>query len=905
MSIMASESEIRNAIEGIRSTPGTFQRLAEDFMCIKYAGEYVGLRPQGRKANDQTIKGYPDAYARLPSGHFLIVEVTVGDWRSHLNDDLVKLSRLGHGAVAEIAFFTMQDADLLLPQSNANANKRLHSEEYYRQELQKLGIPAAGIRFFFMNQIVRELRQPQYAKLLNVLGLPVSVTPFENIDLLPGTNMEPSREEYKTKVIVNRRRLNKVKRCINSHTVSMIVGQSGVGKTTLALNAAHQWAAHLGRTAMYMDFRDSPDAHALVDSIIRLVTVYGDSNTLFIIDNTHHLPYRLLAQIENAFHRSENRPKLLLISHFAPPEPAENPSSDTRIKRALITVSLEIPDIQAAYHFICRRLARSTGFYTPDSKDLEEWIEFAPDMLTFCMALTNEKQRIISNMRPNLSAEGTHHFINEHYLEHCSEDARKILASIATLATFEMSTSEMSLPGKPTQKLLGLSLTIKTPTKEGGYFRYKLAHDKLGRLILEALEADPKLLLDEILDRDPFQAGFWVRQQLDRERKDPAQKGIAAEVLRKIDNSLWHFSKQFLPSYVQRIASLYKEANVPLNFWNILPARLNEYIDRNDDFLMGIPGYLSHGNEHPELVHACWEKLEQTNAANRFSNACQLAPAKSLGTLLLQAERQGPETLDWLVPAMTSKPIASAMARRLSAHDPQVAENTLNTVQRLAPSLYGLLRNELRKDELLLPFLHNLLRSYDSATLQWLQRPILLELTLNKDTDGAIALAFATKRTRALRCLIRGTDPGNEAKKLINRALDIIFSIDNMEKTVRYADKQLALVMECFADTRSKDCCLFIEALHRRGQLVTAIHTMKPDTLITTWTATLQFRSNSKARGLIKSAIFELLDQRLNSAHPPRGVMLDNLNTLAALTDFAIASASPQSTPLPTPPVTT
>lgn len=93
-------------------------------MCIKFGGPYVSLCPQGRKPNDQTIKGYPDAYAKLPDGRLLVVEITAGDWRTHLEADLVKLKKLANTGIAEISFFTMQDADTLLPQSNANKTKQ-------------------------------------------------------------------------------------------------------------------------------------------------------------------------------------------------------------------------------------------------------------------------------------------------------------------------------------------------------------------------------------------------------------------------------------------------------------------------------------------------------------------------------------------------------------------------------------------------------------------------------------------------------------------------------------------------------------------------------------------------------------------------------------------------------------
>lgn len=846
-------------------------------MCIKFGGPYVSLCPQGRKENDQTIKGYPDAYAKLPDGRLLVVEITAGDWRSHLEEDLVKLKRLVNHGIAEIAFFTMQDADALLDQTNANPKKPKSTVEYFRGELQKLGIPNEGIRFFFMNGLVKELRETRYAKILHSLKLPVTVTPFENIDELPYTKMGPTREDYKTKQIVSRRRLNKVKKSIESYPVTIVSGNSGAGKTTLALAAAHQWADHKNRTAMYMDFADTPDPFALVENIITLVKVFGDENTLFIIDNVHLITSGPLAQIENTFHRAENKPKLLFISHVTPAQ--HHQTKAKAAKNSILSLTLGTSDIEAAYKFICRGITSSPNYYKPNKNDLDEWMLFAPDMVTFCIALTNQKEHIISGLRPNLNLDGTLNFIKQNYINHCSDEEQQILAIVATLATFEMVTSEMSLPSQPNKRLLELGLITKTSTKDGSYNRYKLAHDKLGQLIIESLNADAEALLQETFRRDPFQASFWVRRQLDRERLDTSMIGVAATVLRKIDNDLWHFTEDFSPNYVTPIASMYKEAGVEQTFWNDLPDRLDKYIDANANFLKGIPSYLSLGNDRPELSDACWNKLEQANTAGRFSTACQLASAKSLGTLLALAEIRGQDTLDWIVPAMTSKPIAIAMANRLRSVDPHPAETTLSTLQRVAPHLFNLLKNELRKGELLLPFLNNLRKSGDKATAQWLERPLLLELTLQKDTDSSVAISFSTRRTRSLRVLIESAHSTPEINKLINQSFDFIFSSSNI--TQRYTRSQLHLIMEYCAEDRRDECNLFVLNLHTSGRLNSVINSMKPDALLTVWKATKHFRSNSKARTAIKKSLEELLEKRLKSAHPLKKEMLAQLSELS------------------------
>ena len=193
--------------------------------------------------------------------------------------------------------------------------------------------------------------------------------------------------------------------------------------------------------------------------------------------------------------------------------------------------------------------------------------------------------------------------------------------------------------------------------------------------------------------------------------------------------------------------------------------------------------------------------------------------------------------------------------------------------------LFNLLKNELRKGELLLPFLNNLRKSGDKATAQWLERPLLLELTLQKDTDSSVAISFSTRRTRSLRVLIESAHSTPEINKLINQSFDFIFSSSNI--TQRYTRSQLHLIMEYCAKDRRDECNLFVLNLHTSGRLNSVINSMKPDALLTVWKATKHFRSNSKARTAIKKSLEELLEKRLKSAHPLKKEMLAQLSELS------------------------
>lgn len=891
MSAMPSEDSITNALEDLRSAPGKFQRVAEDIMKIKFGGAYNDLRPQGRNAKDQTTKGYPDAYVRLADGRYCIVEVTVGDWRVHLDDDLSKLAKLGQNKVAEIAIFVIQNADLLIPQKNANKEKTEKSEEYYRGELEKLGIPPEGVRFFFLNQIVREIRQPRYAQILNELGLPVSVSPFQLVSKIPSRSpSEPTLEEYQEKRVIAATRYKALKRALTPHSAVVITGLSGVGKTTLAVAAAHAWSAKPGRPSIYLDLQDYGQNNSLIQDIVRLLTVFGSGHTLFVVDNCHLMGPRLLSQIVAAHRDANDRPTLLLVTHALDFAVEQSLKQDRPQSHTIINVKLDAGDIGAAYRLICHRIFGSYEFYRPSRCELENWLQIAPDLLTFSLALQDQKEAIQSGLSPSLSSVGARSFVEQNYISGSSAEDREALAVIALCATYEMPASLTSLSSRVPDGLMKRRLVFEMTTRYGVQKRYRLAHDKLGNLILDCLSVDRKTLRDKVLAQDSFQASFWVRRQLDRESPEEQKSGEAKEVLEKIGDRLWNFNEQFSPGYVHTIASMYAAAGVEQNFWCYLPDRIRSYIDNSDNFLKGISNYLEQLHGHAKLREDCWRKLNEVSSTVRFERACLRILPMSLASLLVRAKEHGDNTLEWFSRCITSDRVASVMTVKFRELSPDAIERVLELTSQFAPDLYKLIDRELLRSDLLAEFKKELLAANDFPTSAWVKRRYLFELLLKTSGSSLLASSFASSRFVSLELLLLQDGPFPFTSKLASEALDHLYASPATENDPRKMAARLVLMARVSKSGETEPWAAYVQRLQECASLGLSLRTLRDDRLVELWKLAQSKLRETESFENIRKSIDAIVQQRLTAKRLPADSRIKKLNELKRELGLSIAA---------------
>ena len=66
-----SEASIAAAIEKLKAAPGEFQCITEDYARLGFPNLFSHLVPKGRRPDAVTIKGWPDAYAKLADGRIV------------------------------------------------------------------------------------------------------------------------------------------------------------------------------------------------------------------------------------------------------------------------------------------------------------------------------------------------------------------------------------------------------------------------------------------------------------------------------------------------------------------------------------------------------------------------------------------------------------------------------------------------------------------------------------------------------------------------------------------------------------------------------------------------------------------------------------------------------------------
>jgi hypothetical protein len=228
-----SPRAIERAIQTLKASPGTFQRLVEEYARIAHPHWFSRIAPKGRRPDDVTRKGWPDATAELPDGKTALLEVTHSEsWQRHLAEDVQNAESMGPGAVGAFLFAAWATS----PDPNQLAE--------YRQRLLNLGIQRAGIILLFRDQLVSELSRPLFARLwMDPLRLSASCLPFDVIDRVPrlfgpenrADLFAPRLSEFHAGLVYRPALAEPVEERLARSGWALVRGRGAAGKTTLAV----------------------------------------------------------------------------------------------------------------------------------------------------------------------------------------------------------------------------------------------------------------------------------------------------------------------------------------------------------------------------------------------------------------------------------------------------------------------------------------------------------------------------------------------------------------------------------------------------------------------------------------------------------------------------------------------
>lgn len=738
---MPSESEIRTAIWQLKSHAGKFQVLAECVVRIKHGGPYLDLVPQGRNSALQTTIGYPDAYAQGHSSELYLVETTVGDWRKHLDTEdipgIEKLVKAGR-KVAAFTLFCMADSDLLIAQDRKELKERKKpkikkmSAEEYKVAIEALGVPKGGVQIFFLDQLVKELRHPAYARVLAEYGLPIDISPFYPIaNRLFTAFGGPTREDYENGLAVAKFRHEEVKRALSPSARLLVEAGSGLGKTTLATAVAFDWLKGSSQGAFYVDLDVYDDPAVMVPQLIQQLKQYGCKEHLFILDNCHRLKPALLRQVIGAHVDPSNRPTILALSRMLDDQQARTLCKDTGTQR--LQISLCEDDIRAVYELIARRLSATGSYLSPSEADVRKWLTLHADLVSFSLALNGAAASILAGQKPTLTEQDAIDHLRVRYISDLADEEREMLAVIALCARFDIAASSSSLlRGVPKQSIeRGL---VFEHTARNRQRRYGLAHARFGHLLLRALDKDEDEVWRSVIKRDSFQACFISLRllQSDIEAMAPEKAmAKAREVLQSVGPDAWKFSSHFSPGYSGVIASLYKAVGLEATFKGTLMNEISQYIAKQDGFLTGLPSFLTFAEQEgfDSEVEKVWADLLLAVEAGRMTAAACLAPVATVQNMLRMAAARGTATLLAFANSFENDAVANAVANKFAKLMPDLAEGVLADFSKFAPTLHALLLQKLKAGTILETFKISMLKAKSRGSIRlWLRRTQLLGL---------------------------------------------------------------------------------------------------------------------------------------------------------------------------------
>lgn len=522
-----SESAIKSAIDELKKAPGAFQHLAESYARIRYPERFKNLEPTGRRSDDQTVKGWPDASADALNGREDVVEATTAkEWWRHLRDDIGQAEARGQRSLAGFLFIAWAKK----PKKNSTNERTL---QHSREALRRLDIPPENIEFVFQERLAAELRQPAFARVWQEFGLSSSCEPFEVIEDARIFGQEgdknvviPTREEYCNNHVHRPQLATEVEARLADPGWALVRGIGAAGKTVLAAQIGLARQAS-GCPVYYLDLAEyTEDARSLdIRSAQEVVTSRADPRVLFIIDNVHLYEDAALKMFTH-WQKCRSSSHLLMVGRSVErgPDPIGRPRPLSKLEDRALELRARPDDLAGIFARLWERLRPDVNQPTPPYAALQRWEElFGGDLFAFAVAVVGRISRLATG-EWGLGPDDAVEYVRETYLDPLTSTERDNLLRVAALATLEI-----EAPREATDEG-GLRLSLKRGVvhrfERRGFTRYRLVHSGMGRLLLaaQAPKPDPLGILIDVARRYPF-CGMVISARLEAEiRIDDAIK---------------------------------------------------------------------------------------------------------------------------------------------------------------------------------------------------------------------------------------------------------------------------------------------------------------------------------------------------------------------------------------------
>lgn len=489
-----SERQIELEIEKLKSSPGRFQTLVEQYARFTYPSRFKQVVPLGRDSNEVTVRGWPDIYSLADDFCLSVGEAThSSNWPKHLEEDIGKAEALGKGRFSSFLFVAWDNEPSPLTDYN-KSNPRYEKLAHFRERLLALGIPADSISFVFKKQLISTLRQPRFAAVLkDILELSSHSFPFRLIRdsrlfgrLDRAEAFAPAEQEYREGLVHRANLVEQTEERLDQRGWALVRGRGAAGKTVLAVQIALDYE----RRSFPAYYLNLAERQFDVAKVLDVLTANADEQVLFIIDNVH-LDEACARDVFDHWKQVSLGSHLLLLGRdvtVADIRGMANPLED--LQGDALTLTVSFTDLAGVFQRLAHRLiAGSTTYFNPPAVILEHWESlFGGDLIAFSAAVARRIDQLIQGDW-HLQAQDAANYVRQSYLEHASEAERFNLLRIAVLAQVEMDMPAEAMNKAGINALLQGGLVHRLKSGGAGrYEHYHLIHPGLSELLLTAAD---------------------------------------------------------------------------------------------------------------------------------------------------------------------------------------------------------------------------------------------------------------------------------------------------------------------------------------------------------------------------------------------------------------------------------
>lgn len=482
-SFAPTEATIEAAIDRRIGSAGTFQRVAEQIACGIYPDLAHTLVPSGRRPDDKTVQGWPDALLTMEDGRLIAIEATTAaDARwNHWKKDLSSLeARLEAGTLGGLIWIAWCKSST--PTDEADM----------QEEVCRLGLAHKDVHIVFRKQLISLLSAPFHARFwVNELQLNVRPDPFNRIsDVIRRTAQSsfsrifPTPEEYENDRVHAPRLLAEVEGTLEKQRATIVVGHGASGKTTLAYLLAHRGRFKNAPTYI-LDLMATGADPTMVERASMALTACADHGVLFVIDNAHLDPVAAHSLIEQWTTYGRGSKLLVLMRRIhAKTEVWDTDPEIEEIGLPCFDLVIELADLEGVYrrHY----LAQKGNSPLPVKADvLSQWINlFGGDLIAFSAAVLGLLER---NGEPEqLGSEDARAWVHHHYLKAFAHEQSALL-DLAAVAEIEGLVPVEAFDDDALVSSIGRGLVwVETHGRKVEHHLYRLAHSGLGTLLRDA-----------------------------------------------------------------------------------------------------------------------------------------------------------------------------------------------------------------------------------------------------------------------------------------------------------------------------------------------------------------------------------------------------------------------------------